>query len=290
MAPAKTGGIDTDPLAIKIAFKKLWKRSRSEEKEGSKSTDTTESQEGLDERTRKSCETTWKSKHGFPLAPGRRLVSTQLVPMHRMSHMMSPDPKDFSLLPLRRMRLQDGSVDAQSADSELGSSYIIYLKARAFFLSYAFVNIDQTWFFSLEAAETINDKILAYLHARHAQGRPPVAFFAEAWENMARTFQLGVRAGRPLLELTAADTMWQHYWTVYQPTPKPPPSTREAPQQNSKGKAGSKGTRDGSTGDTVRTMQQRKDREIADLKRQLKTEQSGTSSSRGQGHKEARKW
>ena len=55
LAPAKTGGVQTDPLRIKIAFEKLWKLCRSEEAGTKQMTDTAESEEGLNDRIRKSC-------------------------------------------------------------------------------------------------------------------------------------------------------------------------------------------------------------------------------------------
>ena len=94
-----------------------------------------ESEEGLPEKARKSSEAAWLQKHGYALPPGRRLVSTQMGPIHAMSHALSPNPKDFSLLPLRRMKLQDGSLGAQGSDAEMKTSHVVYLKVRAFWMS-----------------------------------------------------------------------------------------------------------------------------------------------------------
>ena len=227
IAPAKAASAHTDALKHKIAFKKLWKLCRVEQEQGHGLADPAESEAGLSEKARKSCEVAWAQKHGYALAPGRRLVSTQLAPMHTMSHVIGPNPRDFSMLPVRRMKLQDGSLGAQGTDAELISSNHVYLKIRAFFFSYAFVNMDQQNFFHLGAAETVNDKILGYLYAAHAHGRPPVAFFAEAWENTARVFQLGLRSGKMLCDLTEADSTWQHFWTAYTPPHRAQPTTTD---------------------------------------------------------------
>ena len=77
------------------------------------------------ERARKSCEVAWAEKHGYALAPGRRLVFTQMAPMHTMSHAIAPNPRDFSLLPVRRMKLQDGSLGAQSTDADIHYSHSV---------------------------------------------------------------------------------------------------------------------------------------------------------------------
>ena len=272
IAPAKTKAVHADALRHKIAFKKLWKLCRTEQDQGNGLADPVESESGLCEKARKSCEAAWVQKHGYALAPGRRLVSTQLAPMHSMSHVVSPNPRDFSLLPVRRMKLQDGSLGAHASDEEMASSIQIYVKLRAFFYSYAFVNMDQTDFFSLGAAEAVNDKLLTFLFAAHPQGRPPVTFYAEAWESTARVFQLGVRAGKPLCDLTDADSSWQHFWTAFTPAPRPALADPGKGQKGDKGNG--KGGKSGKD-DHMRQMQQKKDKQIAQLKRELETARAG---------------
>ena len=159
-------------------------------------TDLTEFDKGLPERTRKSCEQLFLNKHGYALPLGRRLVGTQTAPIHSGSHNMPPDPKDFSLLPVRRMKLEDGSVGAVSNDSEM-SIHTIYLKIRAFLHTAVFVNIDQPEWFDLAAAEALIDRIMNFLHHRHSAGRPPISFFTNAWESTARAFQLESARERP---------------------------------------------------------------------------------------------
>ena len=272
---------------------------RVEQDQGHGLADPVESEAGLNEKACKSCEVAWSQKHGYALAPGRRLVSTQLAPMHSMSHVFEPNPRDFSLLPVRRMKLQDGSLGAQGTDAELTSSNHVYLKIRAFFFSYAFVNMDQQIFFNLGAAETVNDKILGYLYAVHAHGRPSVAFFAEAWENTARVFQLGVRSGKMLCDLTEADSTWQHFWTAYTPTPRAQPTNTDAGKGLGQGlekrdKGAGKNSKKGDT-ELLRNIQQKKDRQIAQLKRELEVSKSAAGSStstpsRGGWWKSQRRW
>ena len=176
VAPAKAKAAHKDELRHKIAFKKLWKVCRTEDQSMGLA-DPTESDSGLCEKTRKSCEAAWVKNHGYALAPGRRLVSTQLAPMHSMSHVVPPNPRDFSLLPIKRMRLQDGSLGAQSGDEEIGSSMHVFMKLRAFFYSYAFVNMSQPEFFSLGAAEAVNDKILTFLSTPPRPGQAARSIF-----------------------------------------------------------------------------------------------------------------
>ena len=175
IAPAKTAGAPTEAIKHKIAYKKLWAQCRAaRDREGAPvAPEGGEAEHALCEKARKSCEAQWISNHGYALSPGRRLVATQLGPIHQLSHQLSPQPRDFFLIPIRKMRLQDGSVGAQSSDQEIGGVFIVYLKVRAFFLSCAFTNVDQQSFFNIGAAEAVNDKLLNFLFMKHAVGRPP---------------------------------------------------------------------------------------------------------------------
>ena len=299
--PAKTAGAHGNRLKEQIAFKKLWIRCRGVDEETGTAGEAAETETGLCDRARKSCETGWVQKHGYTLSPARRLVGTQMGPMHSMSHAVPPNPKDFPLLAVRRMKLQDGSLGSQSTDAEITGSYQIYLKVRAFFLSFAFVCMDIPDHFNLGAAENVNDKILTFLFAQHPGGRPPVQFYAEAWDATARVFQVGVRSGKTLVALTESDSLWQHHWTAYTPAPRGQPSTstnRTEGQQQRGGRRGSKSKNDKEDSDAIRIMQQKKDRQIAQLKRDLEeTRRSASSQSRpsqpssSQGQwKARRKW
>ena len=128
-------------------------------------------------------------------------------------------PKDFSLLPVKRMKLEDGSYGSVSNDTEM-NTHIVYIKTRAFLYTIAFVNMDQPEWFDLGAAESLIDRLLGYLHIRHAGGRPPISFYTNAWEATARAFQLGIRSGKTLKELASQESLFQHFWTQYTPEPR----------------------------------------------------------------------
>ena len=189
---------------------KLWKACRKDDDTVAASglSDLTEFEKGLPERTRKSCEQLFLNRHGYALPPERRLVGTQAAPIHSGSHNMPPDPKDFSLLPVRRMKLEDGSVGAVSNDSEM-SIHAIYLKIRAFLYTAVFVNMDWTEWFDLAAAEALIDRLMNFLRNRHSAGRPPISY-TYAWES-------GIRLGKTLKELASQESINQHLLTQYVP-------------------------------------------------------------------------
>ena len=140
--PAKTAGVPME-IKDKVNIRKLWKRCRIEDDTTASTgqSDLTEFDKGLPDKTRKTCEQLFLSKHGYPLPPGRRLVGTQAAPIHQGSHAMHPTPKDFSLLPVKRMKLEDGSYGSVSNDTEM-NTHIVYIKTRAFLYTTAFVNMD----------------------------------------------------------------------------------------------------------------------------------------------------
>ena len=280
---ANAAGIKTDKILTQIQFKKLWSACRKASI-GSNSSGVNEEGESntpLDEKTRKSCEALWVENHGYSLSAGRRLVLTQMHVMHVMSHAQH---RDFSLLPIRRMRLQDGSLN----DSKEDTTHVCFLKLRAYFYSMAFVCQDMPGFFNLQAAENTVDKILIFLHTRHPS-RPPPNFHSQAWESTARTFQSAVRAGRSLNDAVAAESTYQHFWTIYVP---------EVSGLSGGGHSGSgsRGTRGGRRGqgqdggkssgpqhdqsDALARLQRTKDLEIARLTKQLKEATSGPQQKR----------
>jgi len=207
--------------------------------------------------------------------------------MHQMCHAVH---KDFSQLPLRRMRLQDGSIP-QGNDEDTGNTYSMYLKLRAFWYSLAFVCMDIPDFFNLGAAETMADKLLHYLHTRHSAGRPPVRFLADAWDSTARVMQTAVRGNKTLVQATEADSTYQHFWTVYVPVPSAEPRPpKQQQEQKGKGKGKDKGSKGGGHDGKLADMQRRKDQHIATLKRDLEEARARHSDKDGKRSKYHSKW
>ena len=190
-------------------------------------------------------------------------------PMYDMSHAIAPSPREFSLLPIHKMRLQDGSIK----DGEIKQLHVVYIKLRAFFMSYAWVNITNLTFFTCDAAETMTDKLLTLLHAHHANGRPPIKYYLEAWDQTARVFQVGVRSGKSLTSLCEADTTWTHFWNNWVPDASRgrelalTEDDREPAAKRAKGTG--KAKNQNTAGNQVAAVQQAKDRQIADLRKQL---------------------
>ena len=105
--PAAADGVHLE-IKDKINIKKLWKACRKDDDTVAASglSNLTEFDKGFPERTRKSCVQLFLNKHGYALPPGRRLVGTKAAPIYSGSHNMPPDPKDFSLLPVRLIKME----------------------------------------------------------------------------------------------------------------------------------------------------------------------------------------
>ena len=67
-----------------VNFLKLWKLCGGENKKGM--ADSSESDVGLNERTKMVCGQGWLQKHGHTLFAARMLVSTQMAPMRQVPH------------------------------------------------------------------------------------------------------------------------------------------------------------------------------------------------------------
>ena len=163
---------------------------------------------------------------------------------------------------------------------------------RAYMYSHAFCNIDQPDYFSLGDAEAAVDKCLGYLYAQYPQGRPPVSHWAEAWEQTLRVWQIGIRGGKKLSELISHDSAYQHFWTSWQPASRP---DRGGGKGSSSSGSYGKDTRakegkGDSGGDGLRTMQQKKDRQIAALRKDLEDAKRGNTSNRDHQPPKKGKW
>ena len=114
--PAKTAGAPTLAIKNKISYKKLWAQCRAlRDREGNPvAPEGGEAEHALCEKARKGCEAQWANQHGYALSPGRRLVTTQMGPMHQLSHQLHPQPKDFPGL-----RPEDASSGRLSWGTEL---------------------------------------------------------------------------------------------------------------------------------------------------------------------------
>ena len=105
----------------------------------------------------------------------------------------------------------------QEIEEECTNIFNMYVRLRALFTTLAFVSCDQPDFFEFETSELFLDKIMDWLMKRDWKGgkKPPLPFFARAWNETQSFFQSGVQSGATLNALTQQESSFQHFWTVY---------------------------------------------------------------------------
>ena len=149
-------------------------------------------------------------------------------------------------------------MGAVSNDSEM-SIHTICLKIRAFLYTAVFVNMDQTEWFDLAAAEALIDRMMNFLHHRHSAGTP---------SDLLLYGRVGVRSpgfpvGNPLgKDLEGTGVAGEHLPALLVPV-------RPRHEQDCTGSGQKKKDRAHNEGVKFAQIERTKDREIVSLKRQL---------------------
>ena len=97
----------------------------------------------------------------------------------------------------------------------------VFTRARAWFMTIAYVSIRRTGFLSLQAAIFASEKIMS-LCLRTTDGvAPPIHFLVTAWAATISFFSEQVRVQNVTLESLVRSTgAWEHFWN------NPPHETR----------------------------------------------------------------
>ena len=89
----------------------------------------------------------------------------------------------------------------------------VYARARAWFLTMAFVNIRKQAWFSLQSATFASEKIFDLVQQSSGGRFPPVSFYLEAWAATIDHFAETVRISAKTLSDCVANTgTWEHKW------------------------------------------------------------------------------
>ena len=89
----------------------------------------------------------------------------------------------------------------------------VYSRARAWFMTMAFLNIRKQAWFDLQTAIFASDKIFELVQQTSSGMSPPVAHFVVAWASTVYYFSEQVRiSGQPLLSVVVNTGAWEHRW------------------------------------------------------------------------------
>ena len=106
---------------------------------------------------------------------------------------------------------------------DVAKSFDLFIRARAFFMTAAFVSVTDTTWFPLQSAVQASEVIMNLITATWEGRSPPVSFHISAWGTTVHHFSEQVRiTKRTLKEVVENIGAWEHNW-------KWSPSTSAAP-------------------------------------------------------------
>ena len=112
---------------------------------------------------------------------------------------------------------------------DVAKSFDLFIRARAFFMTAAFVSITDTTWFPLQSAVQASEVIMNLITATWDNRSPPVSFHITAWGTTVHHFSEQIRiTKRTLKEVVGNIGAWEHNW-------KWSPSSSSAPSSGSGG-------------------------------------------------------
>ena len=226
---AKAAGVDITQLNEKIAIKKLWIRCRKSLDTGSLSASTPAEkvEEGIPKEHAKNIKSLWERTHGFSLpdswllnAAGQRKlwndfnnsppkIELMLMESIRLaSSFLRTSGTTFSVVPGKNV-----SASAEVADN-VHAQVEVFTRARAWFLTIAYITIGRNGFLTLQTAIFASEKIMSLCLRTRKGVAPPIHFLVTAWAATISHFSEQVRIQNPTtLDALVHNTgAWEHFW------------------------------------------------------------------------------
>lgn len=223
---ARASNCPLDEIAEQVAVKKLWIACRKIMASGS-TPSMSANEDGLPKETDTDLKTHWKSMHGFVL-PDSWLLSPQLQrKLWVGANATTPNVEVFLMENLRllsqRSRASSTSVNLVPGRLLSGTtmeidmiqnSMEVYMRARAWFMTLAFVSVRNRAWFDVQTAVFASDKIMELVQMTSAGQSPPLSHFICAWAATVNYFSEQVRVtGQPLLTFVKNTGAWEHRWS-----------------------------------------------------------------------------
>jgi len=219
-------GVPINSPHEQVAIKKLWISCRKH-MAGPGASPAGHDGEGLPKETELDLKKRWYAVHGFVL-PDNWLLTNQLQKKLWTSASSTPpilEPILMECLRLlsQRSRASGTSVNvvpgqamsATTVDIDvLPNSLEVYTRARAWFVTLAFVSIGTPKWFDLQTALFAAEKILELVQCTSGGTAPPLAHFINAWAATINYFSEQVRiTGEPVITFVKNTGSWEHRWT-----------------------------------------------------------------------------
>ena len=234
-AQMKADGVaDAESLRGKIAMKKFWIACRGAYDEGKKvkEDNTAVIEAPIGQRESTLIAAAWVKIHGFILPDSQMLVQTTQGRMWRDATADTPCISVWLAEQLRTrscvnkktgimMALQAGKqmeVLDVIADS-IDKSFELFVRARAFFMTLAYVSIMNPAWFPLQIAIQATDEILKFISATYSGRVPPVDFLVTAWAHTVHFFSEQIRIqNKTAAEVVGNFGAWSQKWTWTPPS------------------------------------------------------------------------
>jgi len=239
----KGNGVPIKSLQEEVAIKKLWIACRKYMTAPGAAPPGYDG-EGLPKETELDLKKRWFSVHGFVL-PDNWLLTVQLQKKLWTSASSNPPILEAILMESLRLSSQRSRASgtmvnvvpgqAMSATTVeldvLPNSIEVYTRARAWFITRAFVSIGNPGWFDLQTALFASEKILELVQYTSGGLAPPLSHFISAWAATINHFSEQVRiSGEPVITFVKNTGSWEHKWSWSAPASYAPAASDHHPK------------------------------------------------------------
>jgi hypothetical protein len=229
----KAGGFELKEPSEQIAIKKLWIswRRAIESTPGNNSAPAAaRSSDELPAETAIDLKSQWAALHGYVLPEGHLLSASLQLKLWKAANSPSPLVEAVLMENLRLLCQKSKAtvpllnvVTLTTTKVEADSIYgpmEVYARARAWFLTMAYISVRRASWFDLQTATFASEKVFDLVQRTSGLSSPPISHFLIAWAGTVNHFAEQVRVTGGTLKETVLNTgMWEHKWNWSNPAP-----------------------------------------------------------------------
>ena len=228
----KAGGLELKEPSEQVAIKKLWISCRRslESPSGNTSAPSSERSDELAPETAIDLKSQWAALHGYVLPEGHLLSASLQLKLWKSANSPSPIVEAVLMENLRLLCQKSKAtvpllnvVTLTTTKVEADSIYgpmEVYARARAWFLTMAYISVRRASWFDLQTATFASEKIFDLVQRTSGHSSPPISHFLIAWAGTVNHFAEQVRVTNGTLKESVLNTgMWEHKWNWSNPAP-----------------------------------------------------------------------
>ena len=228
----KAGGLELKEPSEQVAIKKLWISCRRslESPSANTSAPSSERSDELAPETAIDLKSQWAALHGYVLPEGHLLSASLQLKLWKSANSPSPIVEAVLMENLRLLCQKSKAtvpllnvVTLTTTKVEADSIYgpmEVYARARAWFLTMAYISVRRASWFDLQTATFASEKIFDLVQRTSGHSSPPISHFLIAWAGTVNHFAEQVRVTNGTLKESVLNTgMWEHKWNWSNPAP-----------------------------------------------------------------------